>query len=93
MSEQKKIAIHEDWTVVLLGALIIILSIAGLILEVPVFSWSNSGELFGKVLSASNLSIIFIQFIFVLVIAALGAFLTGKPFKHFLFGFPNPPRN
>lgn len=88
MSEQKKIAIHEDWTVVLLGALIIILSIAGLILEVPAFSWSNSSELFGKVLSASNLSLIFIQFIFVLVIAAIGAFLTGKPIKQFLFAFP-----
>jgi uncharacterized integral membrane protein (TIGR00698 family) len=88
MSEQKKIAIHEDWTVVLLGALIIILSIAGLILEVPVFSWSNSGELLGKVLSASNLSLIFIQFIFVLLIAAIGAFLTGKPIKQFLFAFP-----
>ena len=88
MSKQKKIAIHEDWTVVLLGALIIMLSIAGLILEVPAFSWSNSGELFGKVLSASNLSLIFIQFIFVLVIAAIGAFLTGKPIKQFLFAFP-----
>ncbi len=88
MSEQKKIVIHEDWTVVILGALIIILSIGGLILEVPAFGWSNSGELFGKVLSASNLSLIFIQFIFVLVVAAIGAFLTGKPFKHFLFGFP-----
>jgi hypothetical protein len=87
MSEQKKNAIHEDWTVVLLGALIIILSIAGLILEVPAFSWSNSGELFGKVLSASNLSLIFIQFIFVLVIAAIGAFLTGKPIKHFYLLF------
>ncbi|HEY1062005.1 MAG TPA: putative sulfate exporter family transporter [Daejeonella sp.] len=88
MSEQKKILIHEDWTVVILGALIIILSIGGLILEVPAFGWSNSGELFGKVLSASNLSLIFIQFIFVLAIAAIGAFLTGKPFKYFLFGFP-----
>lgn len=88
MSEQKKIAIHEDWTVVILGALIIILSIAGLILEVPAYSWSNSGELLGKVLSAGNLSLIFIQFIFVLLIAVIGAFLTGKPIKQFLFAFP-----
>ncbi|HQS50815.1 MAG: sulfate transporter [Sphingobacteriales bacterium 17-39-43] len=87
MSEQKKNAIHEDWTVVVLGALIIILSIAGLVLEVPAYSWSNSGELLGKLLSASNLSLIFIQFIFVSLIAAIGAFLTGKPLKHFLLGF------
>lgn len=88
MSEQKKNVIHEDWTVVILGALIIILSIGGLILKVPVFSWSNSDELFEKVLSSGNLSLIFIQFIFVLLIAAIGAFLTGKPIKHFFFGFP-----
>jgi len=88
MSEQKKIGIHEDWTVVLLGALIIILSIGGLNLKVPVFSWSNSGELLEKVLSSANLSLIFIQFIFVLLIASIGAFLTGKSLKHFLLGFP-----
>lgn len=88
MTEQNKILIHEDWTVVILAALIIILSIAGLVLEVPAFGWSNSFELFEKVLSATNLSIIFIQFIFVLLIAALGSFLTGKPIKYFFLGFP-----
>jgi len=88
MTEQRKFAIHEDWTVVLLGSLIIILSIGGLILKVPAFSWSNSADLFAKVLSASNLSLIFIQFIFVLLIALIGAFLTGKPIKYFLYGFP-----
>jgi len=88
MSEQRKIVIHEDWTVVLLGALIILLSIVGLILKVPAFSWNNSSELFEKVLSTTNLSLIFVQFIFVLLIAAIGAFLTAKPIKHFLFGFP-----
>ena len=88
MSEQKKFAIHEDWTVVILGALIIILSVAGLILQVPVFNWSNSTGLFQTVLAAGNLSLIFIQFIFVLLIAVLGAFLTGKSLKHFLYGFP-----
>ena len=79
---------HEDWSVVLLGTLIIILSISGLILEVPTFGWSNSSELFGKVLSVGNLSLISIQLIYVSIIAALGAFLTAKPIRHFLFGFP-----
>jgi len=88
MSEQKKIVIHEDWTVVILGALIIIIMLAGLIFKVPVFSWSNIGELFEKVLSSGNLSLIFIQFIFVLLIALLGALLTAKPIKHFMYGFP-----
>jgi uncharacterized integral membrane protein (TIGR00698 family) len=88
MPEQKKILMHEDWSVVLLGTLIIILSISGLILEVPTFGWSNSSELFGKVLSVGNLSLIFIQLIYVSIIATLGAFLTAKPIRHFLFGFP-----
>ncbi len=88
MSEQKKIVIHEDWTVVILGALIIIIFLAGLILKVPVFNWGNSDELFEKVLSSGNLSLIFIQFIFVLLIALLGALLTAKPIKHFMYGFP-----
>jgi uncharacterized integral membrane protein (TIGR00698 family) len=88
MPKQKKILMHEDWSVVLLGTLIIILSISGLILEVPTFGWSNSSELFGKVLSVGNLSLISIQLIYVSIIAALGAFLTAKPIRHFLFGFP-----
>jgi len=88
MPQQKKILMHEDWSVVLLGTLIIILSISGLILEVPTFGWSNSSELFGKVLSVGNLSLISIQLIYVSIIAALGAFLTAKPIRHFLFGFP-----
>ncbi len=88
MSEQKKIVIHEDWTVVILGALIIIILLAGLILKVPVYNWDNSDELFEKVLSSGNLSLIFIQFIFVLLIALLGALLTAKPIKHFMYGFP-----
>ena len=88
MPEQKKILMHEDWSVVLLGTLIVILSISGLILEVPAFGWSNSSELYGKVLSAGNLSLIFIQLIYVSIIAAIGAFLTSKPIRHFMFGFP-----
>lgn len=88
MAVQKKIVIHEDWTVVVLGALMIILSLGGLILKVPVFSWSNTDDLFGQVLSGGNLGLLFIQFLFVFLIALMGAFLTGKPIKPFLFGFP-----
>ena len=65
MSERKNNAIHEDWIVVILGALIILLSIAGIIIKVPVFSWENKNELIENVLSGGNLSLIFIQFSFV----------------------------
>jgi uncharacterized integral membrane protein (TIGR00698 family) len=78
MSEQKKLTIHEDWVVVILGGLIILLAFVGLILPVPVFAWKTGAELSEKVFSAANLQIIGLQFLFVLVISALGALLTGK---------------
>jgi len=88
MTEKKKFILHEDWVVVILGALIISLSIGGLILPVPEFSWSNPTELFQSVLEPANLGIITIQFAFVLLIALIGALLNGKHLKDYLIGFP-----
>lgn len=88
MSETKKIVLHEDWVVVILGALIIAISIGGLILPVPAFSWSNASDLTGSVLAPANLGIMGLQFIFVLIIAMIGALLTGKPLKSNLAAFP-----
>jgi len=88
MSEQKKLTIHEDWVVVILGGLIILLAFVGLILPVPVFGWKTGAELSAAVLSGSNLQIIGLQFLFVLVISALGALLTGKSIAGNLKTFP-----
>ena len=88
MSEQKKLTIHEDWVVVILGGLIILLAFVGLILPVPVFGWKTGAELSTAVLSGSNLQIIGLQFLFVLVISALGALLTGKSIAGNLKTFP-----
>jgi uncharacterized integral membrane protein (TIGR00698 family) len=88
MSEQKKLSIHEDWVVVILGALIIFLSIAGLLLAVPSFGWSNVDELTSKVLSGENIGIICKQFLYVGAIAALGAMLTGRSIANTLKTFP-----
>ena len=88
MSEQKKLEIHEDWVVVILGALIIVITLVGFNYKVPNFNWSTSLELFSNILNGENLSFMFIQFLFVLFIAVLGAFLTGKAIKNFLLGFP-----
>ena len=88
MSEQKKFSIHEDWVVVILGFLIIALSIAGLILPVPVFGWNDSTELTQKVFSIENIGILIAQFILVLVIGLLGVILTGKSIKNYLRSFP-----
>ncbi|MGV8878161.1 MAG: YeiH family protein [Sphingobacteriaceae bacterium] len=86
--EKTRITVSEDWTVVILGAIIIAVSILGILLPVPIFGWKNTAELGSKVLSVGNLEILLLQFLFVIIIAALGALLTGKPLKHFLFGFP-----
>ncbi len=88
MSEQKKLSIHEDWVVVILGGLIILLSITGLILTIPSFGWNNFNDLTVGVLSPENLKSIGLQFIFVFVIALLGAWLTGKSLLGMLKTFP-----
>lgn len=88
MSENKKISIHEDWVVVILGILTIILAISGFVLQVPVFGWKNTTDLFTKVCSGANLQIIGIQFLFVIAIAALGAMLMGKSVKNAVLTFP-----
>jgi len=88
MTDQKKLVVHEDWAVVILGGLIILLALAGILLTVPAFSWGTTAELTSKVLSSANLQLIGIQFLFVLVIAALGALITGKSVAASLKTFP-----
>jgi len=88
MSEQKKLSIHEDWVVVILGALIILLSIAGLLLPIPVFGWKTINELTTEVLAVNNLQHILLQFVFVIAIAVIGAVLSGKSILSNLKTFP-----
>ncbi len=87
-SKEKKSVVSEDWAVVALGFLIIMLTLEGLLLKVPSFGWSTAGDLAGKVLSPANLGLIALQFGFVYGVALLGAWLTGKRIKSFLVGFP-----
>jgi uncharacterized integral membrane protein (TIGR00698 family) len=87
-SQKTKLAIPEDWVVVILGFLIILFAVLGILLPVPAFSWSDTGSLFNKVLSRSNLGLIGLQFLVVWIIGGLGTVLTGKSVKKFLAGFP-----
>jgi uncharacterized integral membrane protein (TIGR00698 family) len=87
-SSTTKLTLHEDWAVVILGSLIIILAIAGLLLPVPTFGWANSAALSDKVFSSANLSKIGVQFVFVLIIGGIGALITGKSVKNYALGFP-----
>ena len=41
-SERKRVSLHEDWVVVVLGFLIIGITLFGFILPVPSFGWKTS---------------------------------------------------
>ncbi|KAF2078811.1 YeiH family protein [Flavobacterium sharifuzzamanii] len=88
MSTSTKFTIHEDWTVVILGFLIIGISLFIFLPEVPVFNWSNTSDLLKNIFDFTNLKILFIQFLYLLGIGSFGVFLIGKSIKAFLFTFP-----
>jgi uncharacterized integral membrane protein (TIGR00698 family) len=79
--------IHEDWTVVLLGLLIIFITLFGILVPAPFFKWSSLGDVSQLILNLGNLKNIAFQYVFVLLIAVLGAYLTGKTIIGFIKGF------
>ncbi|SDC13929.1 YeiH family protein [Niabella drilacis] len=81
MEQTKRPLMHEDWAVVLLGGLIIVLALSGLVIPVPAYSWKTGADLTGTVFSSSNLAGIGQQLLIVLPVAVLAALLTGKPVK------------
>jgi len=87
-TQTKQFTIHEDWTVVIVGFLIIGISLFIFLPEVPAFKWSNVSNLQDDVLNAGNLKIIGLQFVYLITAGALGALLVGKSVKNFLLGFP-----
>ncbi|RYY55034.1 MAG: putative sulfate exporter family transporter [Chitinophagaceae bacterium] len=74
-----KKGLTEDWTAVVLGALVIIGALAGLTLAIPSFSWSSPGEIGTRLLGSANLVKAGSQFLLVAVIVALAAVLLNKP--------------
>jgi len=84
----KQFNIHEDWTVVILGFIIIAISLLIFLPEVPVFKWSTGTDLFHDVFDLENLKVLGLQFLYLISIGTLGAFLIGKSVKYFLLGFP-----
>lgn len=87
-NNQNKVLLNEDWTVVVLGFIIIVITLSGLILPAPSFNWNNQPELFDKVLSAKNIQLLLLQLLLVLVVALIGTWLSGKSIKPFILGFP-----
>lgn len=86
-SSPKKAPLTEDWAVVVLGFLIILLVVAGLALPNPTFGWTNASEI-ATLFKAGNLKNLGIQFLFAYAVVILGALLTGKPIKSYLRAFP-----
>jgi uncharacterized integral membrane protein (TIGR00698 family) len=84
----KQFSIHEDWTVVVLGFLIIGISLFLYLPSVPVFKWSSGIDLLNDVFNYENLKTLILQFVYFLGIGIIGAFLVGKSIKNFLLGFP-----
>ncbi|SEN31773.1 conserved hypothetical integral membrane protein [bacterium A37T11] len=88
MSEiTKKPLFTEDWTVVILGFIIILLVVGGLALPNPKTDWTNSAEI-ASFFEAGNLKNLVLQFIFAYVVVVFGALLTGKKVISYLKAFP-----
>ncbi|MEN2487284.1 putative sulfate exporter family transporter [Flavobacterium sp. B11] len=84
----KQFTIHEDWTVVILGFLIIGISLFLFLPEVPVFKWTNGTDLINNVFEIKNIQTIGVQFLYFISIGIIGTFLVGKSVKNFVLGFP-----
>jgi len=82
-----KLSVHEDWAVVILGLLTIFITLAGVLVPAPVFKWTSFPDISTLVFTSGNIEIILFQFVFVLLIAVLGAYLTGKAIIGFIKSF------
>lgn len=86
--ESSREVMNEDWTAVVLGFCIIIWPVSRFIIPVPVYTWSNGGELWEKIFSGANLTSMLFQFLFISLMAVIGARLTGRSIRSFLLVFP-----
>jgi uncharacterized integral membrane protein (TIGR00698 family) len=84
----KKLALTEDWTVVLLGFLIIALALIGVKIPSPSFGWESTSDLTEKVITAGNLLKLSQIFVFTYLIAILSASVLGKSIVGTIKGFP-----
>jgi uncharacterized integral membrane protein (TIGR00698 family) len=84
-------SLTEDWWALILGSLIILGIVAytlnGSTLSLPLYKWSGSDELFGKILSGGNLLLILETGIAFLALASIAIVLSGGNIKRFATGF------
>ncbi|MEJ7713782.1 MAG: hypothetical protein WKF84_29035 [Pyrinomonadaceae bacterium] len=81
---------NEDWVAAGLGALVIVLVLAGLRPELPKFAWSGAEDgLANSVLSPANLFKALLIGLLYLVLSAGGiALLDSRKVRRFVLGFP-----
>jgi uncharacterized integral membrane protein (TIGR00698 family) len=84
----KRFALPEDWSIVVTGFLIIALVIFGFPLISPTYGWKNTGELAEKVFTSYNIKVALHLFICLFALAIVLAFISGKPVKPIIKGFP-----
>jgi uncharacterized integral membrane protein (TIGR00698 family) len=85
---KKVSSFSEDWVVVFLGFAIILLSLIGVRTQTPGYDWATAGDLYKKIFTGTNVTLLGFQFLFVFIIALAGAFFTGKPLRSFIIVFP-----
>lgn len=83
----------EDWTVVLIGFLMILLATAlGLLPELPKFGpkegWRSAEMVFSQMFGTVNLINILLSFVVFYVFTLLGAFISGRNLRYTLASFP-----
>lgn len=79
--------VTEDWTVVILGFILIGLSILGVSIAIPKYGWNSFGD-FINILSPTNIISISQQFLIVYLLVLFGNLLMGKSVANVVKGFP-----
>ena len=87
-AEKSTSLLDEDWAVVLLGFIIIILFLVGVNIPAPAYKWSNTGDLTETVFALENILRIIYQFLLVFVFSVLALWITNKPLKSAVKVFP-----
>lgn len=79
---------EEDWAVVVLGFIIILLFLAGANIPAPAYKWSSGQDLSETIFSSGNLLRMAAQFILVFVFSVIASWITNKPLRSAIKVFP-----
>src|SRR5690606_10967177 len=77
----------EDWAVVAMGFILILVAVWGMTIPMPAYKWAD-GESLGGLLAGANLQRVAGQFALSYALMIAGAALTGNSIRPQLLGFP-----